>query len=338
MATLTLAQYAQLEKQPLAKGIMMGISQEGLIADIMSFRNLDGALSETGVRFDEVIEPDWIALDGTISSGTANGKPLAYSVYQMAKHIDVPVLLDNNNKTQLARASVQQTKLAIKGAAYKVNDCFINGDQASDANQFEGINKIVSQMGSSQTITPGSEIDISTYNATEANQLFDALDQLFHAVEGHKPDAVFCNDTFLLRFESIIRQAGLRGNTYDWVEATFKVDDPRRTQRTAATKPAYVYKDVPFFDMGLKADQSTRIIGNAYTDAVGSSKTRIFAVKFGEDDVEGLQAAPLAVKDVTSGDSTLEDKEVRRKRLTWTVGLGVWGPRSVAKLIGVKVA
>lgn len=337
MATLTLAQYAQLEKQPLAKGIMLGISMEGLIADILSFRNLDGALSETGVRYDEVIEPDWVALDGTISSGTANGKPLSYSVYQMAKHIDVPVLLEGT-KTQLARASVQQTKLAIKGASYKINDCFINGDQASDANQFEGINKIVSQMDTAQTITPGSEIDISTYNSGEANQLFDGLDQLFHAVEGHKPDAVFCNDTFLLRFESVLRQAGLRGNTYDWVEANFRIDDPRRTERTAATKPAYTYKDVPFYDMGVKADQSTRIIGNAYTDGVGSSKTRIFAVKFGEDDVEGLQAAPLAVKDVTSGDSTLEDKEVRRKRLTWTVGMGVWGPRSIAKLEGVKVA
>jgi len=334
VATLTLAQYAQLEKQPLAKGIMMGISQEGLIADIMNFRNLDGALSETGVRYDEVIEPDWIPLDGTINSGTANGKPLAYSVYQMAKHIDVPVLLDNNNKTQLARASVQQTKLAIKGAAYKVNDCFINGDQASDANQFEGINKIVGQMGSTQIITPASEIDISTYNSTEANELFDNLDKMFWACEGHKPDAVFCNDLFLLRFESVLRQAQLRGNTYDWVEATFKIDDPRRTQRTAATKPAYTYKEVPFFDIGVKADQSTRIITSGYTDSLGSNHTRVFAVKFGEDDVEGLQAAPLQVKDI--GNNTLEDKEVMRKRLTWTVGLGVWGPRSIVRLDGIK--
>lgn len=334
MATFTLAQYAQLEKQPLVKGIMMGIAQEGLIADIMSWRSTDGALSETGVRYDEVIEPDWVALDGTISSGTANGKPLSYSVYQMAKHIDVPKLLDDNNKTQLARATVQQTKLAIKGAAYALNDTFVNGDQASEANQFEGINKLVGQMGSAQTVIPTAEVDLTTYDAADANMLLDNIDKLYHAVEGHQPSAVLCNDTTLLRFESILRQIGLRGDQFNYVQANFDLNDPRRTNRTASTKPAFTYKGVPWYDLGVNAGQSTRVIGNAYTDSVGASHTRIFAVKYGDEDLEGLQAAPLKVEDI----GMLEDKDVIRKRLKWTVGLAAWGPRCIAKMEGVKVA
>lgn len=334
MTSLTLAQYAQLEKQPLAKGLMLGIAQEGVVTDLLSFRNLGGALSETGVRYDEVISPDWVALDGSIASKSANGKPLSFGVYQMAVHIDVPALLDENNKTQLERLSVQQTKLAMKGAAYEANNVFINGDQASDPNQFEGLNKMVAELDTSQTVG-SSEIDISgNYSATTLAALLDRIDALFHACEGHIPTAVFANSAFLLKFQSWLRQGGIAGNNYNWMEAAFKVDDPRRSLRTAATRPAFVYREVPFYDLGKKADQSTQVIGSAYAEGGSAGATRLFAVKVSEEDLEGIQASPLSVKDI----GLLQDKEVVRKRLTWTVGIANWGPRSIVKAQGIKVA
>src|SRR5260221_7140981 len=100
MATYTLAQYAQLEKEPLAKGVMLGIAQEGVVADLLHWRTIN-ALSETGVRYDEVISPLWIPLDGSISTGTANGHQISHSVYELAFHVDIPKPLQDLTGNQL---------------------------------------------------------------------------------------------------------------------------------------------------------------------------------------------------------------------------------------------
>ena len=128
MATLTLAEAAITVREPLKKGVMLGIAREGVIADILSFRDT-GSLSETGVRYDEVIEPDWVALDGTIASKTAQGKQLAWGVYEMSVHMDVPVALEMSGD-RLETPSVRQITQATLGAAQKLNDQFITGDQA----------------------------------------------------------------------------------------------------------------------------------------------------------------------------------------------------------------
>ena len=334
-STITLAQYAMLQKQPLSKGVALGIAQEGVIADIMSWRSLGGALSETGIRYDEVISPDWVPIDGTIATKSAQGKPLSFTVSKMAVHIDTPVELDDNNKDSVERVSVRNTKLAIKGAAYALNDAFINGDQGTDGNQMEGINKLVAQLDASQTIG-STQLDLTaSYTDALAESLWSRLDEGFHACEGHKPSAAFANSTFLLKMRSLLRQNHLYGDNHNWVEHAFDIDDPRRSLRTAATRPAFVFQGVPFYDLGVKADQTTKVIGNTYTEGGSSAAgTRVFLVKFSEEDLEGIQAKPLSVDDI----GMLEARDVRRKRLTWLPGLAVWGPRSIVKLQGIKVA
>ena len=332
MATVTLAQWAQLEKQPLKKGIMLGLAMEGVILDLLSWRSI-GGLSETGIRYDEVPEPDWIALDGAINSKAANGKPISFSVHQLALHIDVPRLLEKKDADVLERQSVRQTKLALKGAAYKVNDAFINGDQSGDPNQFEGLNKLVAQLDSSQTIG-STEIDLTaSYTDAIAESLFYALDQGIYATEGHGPTAAFANSTFLLKMESIGRQYKLRGDNFDWNSATFDVGDVRSKISTKASKPAFKYRGVPFFDLGKKADQTTQIIGNTYTEGGSTAHgTRVFFAKYGEEDLEGIQAEPLDVVDI----GILENKDVIRKRVLGTLGLACWGPRSITKVQGIR--
>lgn len=332
MAAVTLAQWAQLEKQPLKKGIMLGLAMEGVVLDLLSWRSI-GGLSETGVRYDEVTEPDWIPLGGAISSKTANGKPISFSVHQLAMHIDVPRLLEKKDADVLERQSVRQTKLALKGAAYKVNDAFINGDHSGDPNQFEGLNKLAAQLDSAQTIG-ATEIDLTgSYTDALAESLFYTLDQAIYQTEGHGPTAAFANDTFLLKMESIGRQYKLRGDNFNWESATFDVGDVRNKLTTKASRPAFKYRGVPFFDIGKKADQTTRIIGNTYTEGGSTAHgTRVFFVKYGEEDLEGLQAEPIDTTEI----GMLEDTDVTRTRVTGTLGLACWGPRSITKVQGIR--
>lgn len=332
MAAVTLAQWAQLEKQPLKKGVMLGIAMESVVADLLPWRTIDG-LSETGVRYDEVIDPDFIPLGGAISSKAANGKPLSFGVYQMALHIDVPRLLESKSGDVLERQSVRQTKQALKGAAYKMNDTFVNGDQASDPNGFEGLNKLTAQLDSTQTLG-ATEIDMTaSYTDAAAESLFYLLDQGIYATEGHNPKYAFANSDFLLKMESWGRQYKLRGDHFDWMKSPFDVGDVRSKLTTKASRPAFMYRGVPFYDIGKKSDQATKIIGNTYTEGGSTAHgTRVFMCSVGEEDLEGLQAEPLDVKEIGG----LEATDVNRWRLNWVTGLGLWGPRSVTKIQGIR--
>lgn len=336
MAAVTLAQAAQLEKQPLKKGIMLGLTQESVISDIMTWRDI-GSLAETGVRYDEVITPDWIPLGGSISSKAANAKPLSYSIYEMALHIDVPTMLENQDGDMLERQSVRQSMLAIRGAAYQLNDVFINGDQGVNANQPEGMNKLVAGMDAAQTIG-ASEIDISATATSTTNML--AMERLLDStdfIEGHGGGSMiagFCNGSFARQFRKIIMREKLMGDTHNWIADTFQVNDPRVTQRTKATKPSFVFNNIPFYNIGKKADQTTDIIANTYAEGGSAGATRVFIVRFGDEDVEGIQGGPLDVTNI----GPLEATNNLRKRLTWRPGIAAWGPRCIVKVQGIKVA
>ena len=338
----TLAQYAKLEKQPLRKGVLIGLAQEGVIADLITWRNIP-TLSETGTRYDAVPSPAFIPLDGTISESTVDGHQIQHSVYRLALHMDIPVPLEDNTTDLIAKPSAQQTKLAIKGAAYVINDQFINGDQGSNPDGFDGINKFVANLASAQTVNyaPGgtnTEIDLYTgpYTSAKGQALLDTMHQAMNACEGHMPTAAFANNEFLLAFESVLRKEQMMGLDYDWRDRALEVSDPRRSLNTASTKPAFSYRNVPFFNLGFKGDQSTRVIGNTYTEGGSTTGhgTRVFFIKQTEEDLEGIQNDPLQVRPI----GLLQSKDSYRFRLTWTLGLALWGPRAIVKMQGIRVA
>ncbi len=330
----TLAQYAKLEKQALRKGVLIGLAQEGVIADLMAWRNIN-ALNETGVRFDSVPTPSFIPLDGSIAEATVDGHQISHSVYRLAHHMDIPVPLEETSSALIAKPSAQQTKLAIKGAAYVINDRFINGDQGSSPNGFDGLNKLVSNMTSTQTVDNTTELDMTAaYTSAAGQTLINLVHTAMHRTEGHMPTAAFANSDFLLKFEEVLRREQLLGNDYNWKERALEVDDPRRSLNTASTKPSFSYRNVPFFDLGTQGDQATKVIGNTYTEGGSTAHgTRIFFVKQGPEDLEGIQNDPLQVRPI----GLLESKDSYRFRLTWSLGLALWGPRSVTKLQGIRV-
>lgn len=327
----TLTQYASMEKEPLAKGMMLGIAQEGVIADIFPWRSI-GSLSETGTRFDDVPDIAFVELNGTIAETTVDGHQINHAVYQLLSHIDIPRPLEEATSTVLQRPSQTQLMLAKKGAAYKINDQFINGDQGTDPNGFNGLKKIVGALASAQTVG-ATQLDISGASNHEA--AVDRIHATMDAIDGHMPTAGFANSQFLLRFESMARQMDLVGVDYNWKNAALEVNDPRSTQTTASQKPAFMYRHVPFYNLGVKADQSTQVILNTYSDAaLGSAdNTRVFFTKVGEDNLEGIQFKPLSVDDI----GLLEAKDNYRWRLRWILGLAPWGPRCAAMAQGLKV-
>ena len=319
--------------EPLKRGAYISLIRESVIADMLSFLNTN-AMTIAGERYDNVIEPEWIDLNEAIPDKTTRGKNLSYGVYQMAVHLDIPNPLERDDGV-LERPSARQAKMAMIGAAYQFNDTFVNGDQGVNPKQFDGIEKIVDNMGSSQSIGT-TEIDISGAPSEATMQAFvDRVDLAIDAVNGHKPDFVISNRQFGLRARSIFRQMKLAGNDADWLNGKFlPFADQRRSSSSASTKPMFVYQNIPFYDIGPKADQTTNIILNTYSEASSSAATRVFFIKQGSDDLEGLQFAPPSMRKIFD---TLEDKDVQRHRFTWITGLGMWSRNGMSVMRGVKV-
>lgn len=333
---LTLAEHVVAQTDPLKKGVFLGMSQACLVGDLMSWKSI-GALQTSGVRYDGVIRPEWNALNDDFVEKTVKGKNLAYGVYRMGVHIDIENPLERDDGVK-ERPSTRQTMLAVKGAAYELNNVFINGDQASNPNQFEGIEKIIGNMASSQTIG-SSELDIRpSASPTDATlQAFvDRIDEAIDAVNGRKPDFALCSRRFGLTARGVFRRLQLAGDNYNWVKG-MPFSDIRQTLRTASTKPMFVYNDVPFYEIGPAVDEAgaeTDIIGNTYNEASSTSATRVYFVKQGEHDLEGLQFSALSMKKIRD---TLENKDVQRHRLTWIVGLGAWSKDCLSVAKGIRV-
>lgn len=339
MATITLAQASQFEKEPLKKNLLIGIAQEGVVADLLNFRDLGGRLSETGVRLDELITPDWIPIDGTIASKSVNAKPISFSVYQMALHIDVPKQLDEANADSIARVYQVNIDAAVKGAAFKLNDAFLNGDQGTDPNMPNGIRRLLADLPSGQVVG-STVVDLTgAYSDATAEAFFSRLDLAMYKVDGHKPSFALANGDFLLAMESWGRQYNLKGTNFDWSSAGLAVGDTRMTLGTKATTPAFMYRGVPFYDIGLLADQSTKAILNNYSEGGSTAAaTRVYFIKQGADQFEALQFKPLETINVGGAeDGTLEDKMTRRKRITWAVGFAAWTPRCISMAAGIQV-
>jgi len=330
----TLAEHAQAQRDPLSKGVYLGIVKESVLADLLSFEST-GTLQKTGVRFDTVISPEFIPLSGTIPERTARGKQISWGVYQMAVHIDIPTPLEREDGL-LEKPSARQAKLATEGSAYVFQQQIVNGDQGSDPNGFDGFNKIVGNLASAQTVG-ASELDIraaASPTSATMQSVIDRLDEGMDAVDGHKPTFALCNRQFGLRVRSIFRREGLLGDNWNWVRNGFPFGDLRQKLSTKATDPMFIYSDVPFYDAGVQADQTTQVIANNYSEGGSSNGTRVFFVKMGEDNVQGLQYAPPNMKNI----GVLEDKEVERHRFTWMTGIAVWGHRSISKVQGIRVA
>lgn len=328
----TLAEHALAQREPLKKGVYLGIVRESVIADILPFRSVS-TLSETGTRYDTVISPSFIPISGTIPERTAGGKQISWGVYELAVHIDIPIPLEKEGGL-LEKPSTRQQKLAMLGAAYVFQQQFVNGDQGSDPNGFDGINKIVGNLAGAQSVG-ATELDIrGAPSAADAHAMIDRLDLAIDQVDGHKPDFALCNREFGQRFRSVMRQQDWKGIDEDWIKGGFPFGDIREKLATASSKPMFLYQGIPFYDAGVQADMSTRVIGNTYSEGGSSNGTRVFFIKLSPENLEGLQYSPPRMRRI----GTLEDREVDRHRFIWDVGIAVWGHRSISKAQGIRVA
>jgi hypothetical protein len=207
--------------------------------------------------------------------------------------------------------------------AYQFNDDFINGSAVADEDNFDGLKARCNRTDmSAQKLLSATSTDLITDTAAHALAFINEMDKLVYAIDGHSPSFLVTSDTGLLKINAALRVAGVLNQTKDQFGQLVTMWGP-----------------CPIYDIGVKADQSTRIMGDEdIAGAAWASSNKyfsVYAVKIGEGtDFWGIQKHDMEVIDK----GLLEDAVTYRTNVNWPVGLAQINKRSLARLYGIRAS
>ena len=314
MAAYDIVNHAKTTRDPMLSGVLNTLLMRSNIIEEMPWDTI-GTLSQRTTRWKTLPAVTFRKINGAFSGDIGRYEQVEETVTSLGIDIDVDVMLDRDQgATSDPRAT--QSEMAIASMAYTFNDTFINGDQASDPDAFNGLKKRVANLPSAQTITAAANgLDV---NASDANRhtFLDLLEQAIYELEG-EADLIIGNGTSFRALGSVTRRLGLLDTTRDQFG--------RRIRRFGEGGPRMV-------DIGTKSDQSTAIITNTETQGASSATTSLYLVRFGLGQyLHGIQEFPVRTKDL----GERESQPQMRTRVEWTPGLAQSNDRSVVRIKGL---
>ena len=322
----TLADYARLEKDPLRAGVIDVFRRESWIMEYLSFESID-TLGITVLRTKSLPNVSFRKINAGFAEGKGQIEPMSERVYDAGAYIDVDKLLVKAKSLVDARA--MQADMIVTSLSYLFNDYFINGDPTIDEDGLTGLwyrslNTKFTVTGSHYNPEAGLDIspDSGALSASEDKAL-DYIQGAMHRLDGHKADIIGANDTFYLRLISAIRKKGLFATTED--------SYGRQVSTYGPGGPKII-------DLGTKADQTSRIIGDVENVnglvLSGGTASSIYFFRLGEKYLRGIQLYPVDVDDV----GKLEDARTFRTAVDWPMGIAHPSPRAIVRLSGIVVA
>lgn len=293
---LTLAEAAKLSNDVLLKGVIETIVQESPILQTIPFvevvgngltYNQENAAPSAGF-FD--VGDTWTESTPTFTQVTATLKILGGDA-------------DIDNFLKATRSNVQDLEAAVvqlkaKAARDKFEDTFVNGDTATNAKAFDGVDKLT---------TAGQTVSMGTNGATLT---LEKLDEVIDKVKPGKPHMLLMSRRSRRKLSNLSRSTG--GGLLV-------------AERNLFGKMVDYYDGIPIGVDDHIADNKT--VGTS-TDC-----STMYAMQFGEDAVAGLTSpGGLTVERVGS----LETKDATRVRVKWYVSLAMFNALKLSKLTGVR--
>lgn len=175
--------------------------------------------------------------------------------------------------------NMQQT---VKATVTKFQDAVINGDIATDANGFDGLDKALT--GTTTEVGVGSVIDWRDFdtNPRAEHKALDAIDDFLSYLDG-APSVILGNARALARVRAAARRAGMY--TRNPVEGLFADLE----QKIPVTRE--MYGNVAFLDPGAKAGSNNPIIPivtRTVATVSTTGLTDLYAYRVGIDGFHGV--------------------------------------------------
>ena len=292
---LTLVEASKLSNDTLVAGVIETMAQESPVLQRLPFIEIAGN-GLTYNREDSAPTAAFYDVGDTWNEDT----PTFEQATAVPKILGGDADIDNFLKT--TRSNIQDLEAAVvqlKARAVQTlfDDTFVNGDEGSDPNSFDGIDALAT---AGQTVSMGANGDVLT---------LEKLDELVDKIRGGKPDLLLMSRRTRRELNVLARTSG-----------TFLEAD-----RDDFGSMMQFYDGIPIGVNDYIADDQT----------VGTSNdcSTVYAVQFGEGALSGLTApGGLTVERVGS----LETKDASRIRVKWYASVALFNTVKLAKLIGIR--
>jgi HK97 family phage major capsid protein len=292
---LTLIEASKLSTDTLLAGVIETIAQESPVLQRLPFIEIVG----NGLAYNRENSPPTAAfydVGDTWDEDTPTFTQSTASLKILGGDADIDNFLKStrSNIQDLEAAVVQLKARAVQSL---FDETFINGDEGSDPNSFDGVDTLVS---GGQTVSMGTDGGTLT---------LEKLDELVDRIRGGKPDLLLMSRRTRRGLNILARESG-----------TFLEAD-----RDEFGGMLQFYDGIPIGINDYIADDRT--VG------ANSDCSTIYAMQFGEGALSGLTApGGLTIERVGS----LETKDASRIRVKWYAGLALFNAVKLARLVGVR--
>ncbi|MCH8201430.1 MAG: phage major capsid protein [Chloroflexi bacterium] len=292
---LTLPEAAKLSNDVLLEGVIETVINDSPVLQRMPFIEIVG----NGLTYNREATAATAAFHAVGDSWTED-TPTFTQITSTLKILGGDADVDNylartrNNVQDLEAAVVA---LKAKAVQQKFDDTVINGDTASDAEAFDGVDVLCT---AGQTVSMG---------VNGAQLTLARLDETIDRVRGGKPDALLMSRRTRRDLNTLARAAG----------SGVVVNEQDEFGRM-----------VSFYD-GIPIGVND-YISDAQTQGTSSDASTVYALQYGEGALLGLTGpGGLTVERIGS----LETKDATRIRVKWYVSLALFNELKLSRLVGV---
>jgi hypothetical protein len=297
---LTITEWAKLNPQPLASGIVEVFARTNPVLELLPFINIAGSAYKynqeqtlPGVAFRDFnngYSESTGVVNPVIETLTILGGDSDFDIAQVA-------MQTGNNDIRAAYDGMKAKSLSLEWLK-----TFLHGSTATDPLSFDGLQR---RLTGEQVIAAG---------ANGGDLQLTMLDELIDAVRD-TPSILLMNRPMRRKVNALIRAAG---------SAIETVSDSFGRQVQA-------YAGIPIGSID-RTPSDGEIMPFAETMGTSNSTASIYAVAFGIDNVHGIQTQPMDVRDL----GELEVKPAFRTRIEWYSGFTVKHGRAAARLAGIN--
>ena len=295
------AEAEKLSNNDLVAGVIEEIITKEALWALLPFSRTDGKAYVYN-RENAISEAPFVDPLEAITEGAATFTSVTTYLRIIAGDVDVDKFLAGTMSDTSSQLALQIAAKA-KGIGRTFQSALINGDNGSNAKEFDGLKQLL--------IDTGNQIPAVAGAATGAALTLSMLDVLLDSVP-YGADFLMMRSSTLRALKALWRAAG--GNN----GAMLQIDN---------------------FGLSVPQHDGVPIIVNDYigTEAEGSSPTcaRIYAVRANEvDGLHGLyggDSAGFVIEDI----GTVQNKDATRTRVKWYTGLALKSTKSAAVLKGI---
>lgn len=293
---MTMAEAAKLTQDMLVRGVIETMITESAVLKYLPFMTLVGN-ALTYNQEATLGSASFYAVGGswTESTPTFTQKTAALKILGGDSDVDQFLQRTYANPTDLEAVAIAAKAKAV---AQTFNNTFFNGDTGTDANSFDGLDKLCP---AGQSVSMGANGGVLT---------LDKMDEAVDKVKPGKPAVIFMSKRSRRKLSALRRASG----------NLLEVDQDQFGRRVL------YYDGIP-----IEVDEN---IPDDQTVGTSTDCSTIYCAQFGyETGVMGLDNGGVQVERV----GALETKDAVRTRIKWYCAVALFRDIAVSKLTGVRV-